>query len=134
MKLFGCCTWTYILSRWYHHSFQCQLYRQFYRSVLTIFNIYCLVDNFSFIPTIACFTIYFAVRICYLFVMTADYVFCIVYTIITNSELLPLRILWYLWFLTKCLSNKYYTTFNVCTNIGPNNILILLTFHFLLIF
>ena len=92
------------------------------------------MDNFAFIPTIACFTIYFAVKICYLFAMTTDYVFHIIYAIITNFELLRLKILWYLWFLTKCLSNKYYITFNFLSNIGPDNILILLTFHFLLIF
>ena len=89
------------------------------------------MDNFAFIPTIACFTIYFAVKICYLFVMTTDYVFYIIYAIITNFELLRLKILWYLWFPTKCLSNKDYITFNI---IGPDNVLILLTFHFLLIF
>ena len=67
------------------------------------------MDNFAFIPTIAYFTIYFAVKICYL-------------------ELFQLKILWYLWFLTKCLSDKYYTTFNIFTNISPDNILIL---HFI---
>ena len=88
------------------------------------------MDNFAFIPTIACFTIYFAVKICYLFVMTTDYVFYIIYAIITNFELLRLKILWYLWFQTKCLSDNYYITFNIFTNIGPDNVLILLTFHF----
>ena len=92
------------------------------------------MDNFAFIPTIACFTIYFAVKICYLFVMTTDYVFYIIYAIITNFELLRLKILWYLWFLTKFLSSKYDITFNIFTNIGPDNILILLIFQFLLIF
>ena len=96
------------------------------------------MDNFAFIPTIACFTIYFAVKICYLFVMTTDYVFYIIYAIITNFELLRLKILWYLWFLPKCLSNKCKNirniTFNIFTNIGPDNILILLIFQFLLIF
>ena len=87
------------------------------------------MGNFAFIPTIACFIIYLAVKI-YLFVMTTDYVFYIIYAIITNFELLRLKILWYLWFLTKCLSNKYYITFNIFTNIGPGNLLILLTFHF----
>ena len=91
------------------------------------------MDNFAFILIIACFTIYFAVKICYLFVMTTDYVSYIIYAIITNFELLRLKILWYLWFLTKCLSSKYYITFNIFTNIGPDNILILLTFDFLLI-
>ena len=91
------------------------------------------MGNFAFIPTIACFIIYLAVKI-YLFVMTTDYVFYIIYAIITNFELLRLKILWYLWFLTKCLSSKYYITFNIFTNIGPDNVLILLTFHFLLIF
>ena len=89
------------------------------------------MDNFVFIPTIACFTIYFAVKICYLFVMTTDYVFHIIHAIITDFELLRLGILW---FLTKCLSNKYYITFKIFANIGPDNILILLSFHFLLIF
>ena len=88
------------------------------------------MDNFAFIPTIACFTIYFAVKICYLFVMTTDYVFYIIYAIITNFELLRLKILWYLWFLTTCLSNKYYITFNSFTNIGPY-VLIFLTLHFI---
>ena len=60
--------------------------------------------------------------------MTTD--FYIIYAIITNSELLRLKILWYLWFLTKCLSNKYYITFNIFTNIGPYNILILFTFQY----
>ena len=83
------------------------------------------MDNFAFIPTV--------VKICYLSVMSTDYVFYIIYAIITNFELLRLKILWYLWFLTKCLSNKYYITFNIFTNIGPDNILILLTFDFLLI-
>ena len=46
------------------------------------------MDNFAFIPTIVCFTIYFAVKICYLLAMTTDYVFYIVYVIITNFELL----------------------------------------------
>ena len=92
------------------------------------------MNNFAFIPTIACFTIYFAVKICYLFVITTDHVFCIIYAIITNFELLQLKILWYSWFITKCLSNKYYITFKIITNIGPDNNLILLTFHFLLIF
>ena len=92
------------------------------------------MDNFAFIPTIACFTIYFAVKICCLFVMTTDYVFYIIYAIISTFELFRLKILWYLWFLTKFLSNKYYITFNIFTNIGTDNILVLLTFHFLLIF
>ena len=52
------------------------------------------MDTFAFIPTIACFTIYFAVKICYLFVVTTDdYVFYIIYAIITNFELLRLKIL-----------------------------------------
>ena len=88
------------------------------------------MDNFVFIPTIACFTIYFAVKICYLFVMTTDYVFYIIYAIITNFQLLRLKILWYLWFLAKCLSNKYYITFNIFTNID-SYVLILLTLHFI---
>ena len=134
MTLHGCCTCSQILSRWYHRWFQYQLYRQFCRSILTIFNIYCLMDNFAFIPTIACFTIYFAVKNCYLFFMTTDYVFYIIYAIITNFKSLRKKILRYLWFLTKCLSNKYYITFNIFTNIGPDNGLILLTFHFLPIF
>ena len=92
------------------------------------------MPNFAFIPIVACFTIYFAVKIYYLFFMTTDYVFYIIYAIITNFELLQLKILWYLWFLTKFLSSKYYITFNVFTNISPNNSLILLAFHFLLIF
>ena len=49
------------------------------------------MDNFAFIPTIACFTIYFAVKICYVFVVTTDYVFYIIYAIITNFELLDRR-------------------------------------------
>ena len=60
---------------------------------LTIFNIYCLMDNFAFTPTIASFTIYFAVKICYVLVMTTDYVFYIIYAIITNFELLRFKIL-----------------------------------------
>ena len=87
------------------------------------------MDNFAFIPAV--------VKICYLSVMSTDYVFYIIYAIVTNFELLWLKILWYLWFITKCLSNKYYITFNIFTNIGPGNIgniFILLTFHFLLIF
>ena len=130
MTLHGCCTWSLILSRWYHCWFQYQLCRQFCWSILTSFNIYCLMDNFAFIPTIACFTIYFAVKKFYLFVMTTDYVFYITYASITNFELLGLKILCYLWFLTKCLSNKYYINFNIFTDIGPDNVLILLTFHF----
>ena len=55
------------------------------------------MNNFAFIPTIACFTIYFAVKIYYLFVMTTDYVFDIMYAIITKFELLRLKILWCLW-------------------------------------
>ena len=51
------------------------------------------MDNFAFIHTIACFTIYFALKICYLFVMTTDYVSDIIYAIITNFELLRLKIL-----------------------------------------
>ena len=51
------------------------------------------MNNFAFIPTIACFTIYFAVKIYYLFVMTTDYVFDIMYAIITKFELLRLKIL-----------------------------------------
>ena len=50
------------------------------------------MGNFAFIPTIACFIIYLAVKI-YLFVMTTDYVFYIIYAIITNFELLRLKIL-----------------------------------------
>ena len=88
------------------------------------------MDNFVFIPTIACFTIYFAIKICYLFVMTTDYVFYIIYAIITNFRLLRLKILWYLWFLTKSLCNDCYITFNIFANIDPDNILILVTFHF----
>ena len=53
------------------------------------------MDNFAFIPTIACFTIYFAVKICCLFVMTTDYVFYIIYAIISTFELLRLKILLY---------------------------------------
>ena len=92
------------------------------------------MDNFAFIPTIACFTIYFAVKICYLFVRNTDYVFYIIYVIVTNFELLRWKILWYLWFLTKCLSNTYCITFNIFSNIGPDDVIILLTFHFLLMF
>ena len=92
------------------------------------------MDTFAFIPTIACFTIYFAVKIGYLFVVTTDYVFHIIYAIITNFELLRSKILWYLWFLTKRLSNKYYITFNIFTNIGLDNILSLLKLQFLLMF
>ena len=42
---------------------------------LKIFNIDGLMENFAFIPTVVCFTIYFAVKICYLFAMTTDHVF-----------------------------------------------------------
>ena len=48
------------------------------------------MDNFAFIPTIACFTIYFAVKICYLFVMTTDYVFYIIYVTITNFDIITI--------------------------------------------
>ena len=49
------------------------------------------MENFAFIPIIACFTIYFAVKICYVFVMITDYVFYIIYASITNFELLDRR-------------------------------------------
>ena len=49
------------------------------------------MDNFVFIPTIACFTIYFAIKICYLFVMTTDYVFYIIYAIITNFGIITIE-------------------------------------------
>ena len=74
------------------------------------------------------------VKICYLFIMTTVYVFYIIYAIITNFELLQLKILWYLRSPTKFLSNKYYITFNIFTNVGPENVSIFLTFYFLLIF
>ena len=49
------------------------------------------MDNFAFIPTIACFTIYVAVKICYLFVMTTDYVFYIIYVTITNFDIIAIE-------------------------------------------
>ena len=70
--------------------------------------------------------------------MTTDYIFYIIYAAITNFDVITIEDLVTFVTFTKFLSNKckniHNITFNIFTNIGPDDISILLIFQFLLIF
>ena len=61
--------------------------------------------------------------------MTTDYMFHIIYAPITNFDIITIEGPVTFVILPKCLSNKCRNicniTFNISTNIGPDNILIL---------
>ena len=48
------------------------------------------MDN-VFFPTTTCFTIHFVVKIGYLFFMTTDYIFYIIYATITNFDVITIE-------------------------------------------